>query len=201
MMKNLNLDSNQKDLLLKESQKKISELLNILQLNEVVSQEHLEDTPKRIAKMFINELFKGCYENPPKIVTFSNEGANNEAPVMVSNITVKSTCAHHFVPFFGKASILYFPGEYLTGLSKFSRVVEYFSRRPQIQEILTNQIGQYLVDILKPKGLYVAMRCKHLCMIHRGVEETNSVTDTYYKFGEIPSEFIRVVNDTLPKEV
>jgi GTP cyclohydrolase IA len=188
---------------LEKVEEKYSEIMELLRLKEVVDEVHLVETPKRVSKMFINELFHSCYEAPPDIKVFKD---SNNTPVISSNITIKSICAHHFVPFYGKCSIYYIPDNNLiTGLSKFSRLADYFSRRPQIQENLTKQIGEYLFEKLEPKELIVAIKAKHMCICHRGANEDNPVTETYWakhKNSDIPGceigfDKIRYVLDTI----
>lgn len=178
--KKLFIDDMDKKSVLETVEGKFDEIIKLLRLGEIVSDEHLGETPKRVSKMFINELFSGCYEAPPAVKIFNDPGVT---PVISSNITVKSICAHHFVPFYGKASIYYIPqNNKVTGLSKFSRVTDYFSRRPQIQENLTKQIGSYLVEKLNPLELIIAIKAKHMCICHRGANEDNPVTETFWEY-------------------
>jgi GTP cyclohydrolase I len=188
---------------LEKVEEKYGEIIDLLRLKDVVDNVHLEETPKRVSKMFINELFHGCYEPPPDIKVFKDP---NSTPVISSNITIKSICAHHFVPFYGKCSIYYIPDNGLiTGLSKFSRIADYFSRRPQIQENLTRQIGEHLVEKLKPQELIIAIKAKHMCICHRGANEDNPVTETYWSYHknsgiqgvEIDFNKIKYVLDTI----
>jgi len=161
---------------------KFAEIIDLLKLKEVVDEVHLAETPHRVAKMFMDELFAGCYEGPPNVKIFEDK---NGTPVINSNITIKSVCAHHFIPFVGKCSIYYIPANNkLTGLSKFSRVADYYSRRPQIQENLTNQIGNHFVEALQPEELIVAIKAKHLCICHRGANEENPITETYFSYAK-----------------
>ena len=138
---------------------------------------NLKETPKRMAKMYVNELFSGLYEEEPKFTVFPNE-ENYDEMVTLFNINVKSMCSHHFMPFIGTASIGYIPGDKICGISKLARVVRYFARRPQLQEALTNQIATYLTEKLNPKGVIVIIKAQHHCMIMRGVEEYNSIMTT-----------------------
>ena len=136
-----------------------------------------KDTPRRIAKMYVNELFSGLYTEQPKITTFPNTKKYDEM-VFLGPVQIKSTCSHHFVPFIGNAYIAYIPDKKVVGISKLARVCKWFMRRPQIQEELTKQISDFLEDILKPKGLAVFIEAQHLCMIARGVEEYDSKMKT-----------------------
>lgn len=143
-----------------------------------LSDDSLIDTPKRIAKMFVEEFFWGLKtENFPKMTTVE---AKSDDPGMVleRDITVKSNCEHHFVPIVGRAHIAYIPSERIVGLSKLNRVVEYFSRRPQIQERLTEQIYYALRHVLGTDDIAVVVDARHLCVTHRGVEDQNSSTVT-----------------------
>jgi len=146
--------------------------------NQIAPAQHIKDTPKRLAKMYVDELLKGCYTSPPKMTTFDNNESEH-VPVIVNDIMVKSICSHHFIPFVGKAVIFYIPGKKLAGLSKFSRIVKYFSRRPQVQEELTKQISHYINDTLEPEIIGVAIKAKHLCMSHRGAEDPDAHMVTY----------------------
>lgn len=140
-----------------------------------LSDPNSQDTPKRVAKMFVDEIFTGRFSPPPKITTFPNTQELDQL-VIVGPLSVKSMCSHHFMPIVGQAWIGYLPDTKLIGLSKFPRIVDWFSRRPQIQESLTEQISQYLQDVLQPKGVAVYIAAKHFCMTHRGVNETPDST-------------------------
>jgi len=190
-------DFNQEEVLNKVEEK-FAEILELLRLGEVVSNVHLDGTPRRIAKMYIQELFEGCYHNPPDVKKFNDP---DSTAVINSDITIKSICAHHFVPFYDKASIYYVPQNgVITGLSKFSRVADYFSRRPQIQEGLTKQIGTFFVNELAPLEFIIAIKAKHMCICHRGANEANPVTETFWSYsknGEVSFDKIRYVLDTI----
>lgn len=154
---------------------KYREILEILHFD--LTNHNIAETPERVAKMYVRELFKGCYTQEPKITSFPNK-KNMSQMVLVGPIDVKSSCSHHLVNFLGSAYIGYVPNQKLVGLSKFARVVDWFSRRPQIQEELNEQIANYLEHKLEPKGIGVYITAKHLCMTVRGVEQTNSYADT-----------------------
>lgn len=163
----------------KERQKMISKLekqfrdVLITMKFDVDNDQQIQDTPKRMAKMYVNELFSGCYTEEPKITTFDNVEKMDDI-VFLGPISVKSTCSHHFVPFIGEVYLAYLPNEKLVGISKLARVVKWFMRRPQIQEELVKQIADYVEDKLQPKGVAVFLKAQHLCMIARGVEEYDS---------------------------
>lgn len=139
----------------------------------------LKDTPTRVAKMYVTETCKWLYIDPPIITTFPNEGESGyDGIVLVKDIEVKSLCEHHLQPFIGKCHIAYIPGTKIVGLSKFARVVDYWSRRPQVQERLTTQIFNHLVDVLGTDNVAVIIKSEHFCMKLRGVEEPCSSTIT-----------------------
>lgn len=140
--------------------------------------DSLRDTPKRVAKMFVNEIFWGLdYNNFPKITTVENKMQYDEM-IIEKDITVMSVCEHHLVTIFGKCDIAYIPNEKVLGLSKLNRVVEFFSRRPQIQERLTEQIYYALNYILETENIAVVIDAEHFCVKARGVEDSNSSTVT-----------------------
>jgi len=161
----------------KEVQKHVGGLLSALQI-DWRHDHNMKDTPARVAKSLVRELFKGRYEEPPKSTDFPNVKSFDEV-MALGPIDVKSTCAHHLLPVYGSAWIGVLPNVHsrLIGLSKFNRIVEHFSRRPQIQEELTEQIADYLEDILRPNGLIVVIKAKHFCICSRGVNQ-NSDTIT-----------------------
>lgn len=159
---------------------------------------NMKDTPHRVAKMFINELFIGTHTDPPKITVFPNEKHYDEI-IISGPISVKSMCAHHFMPFSGEAWIGYMPNDKIIGLSKFSRVVEWFARRPQIQEDLTSQVADYIEKLIQPKGIIVFIKSKHYCVVHRGVNEADSkmitsVARGVFREKTIKDEFFELVN-------
>jgi GTP cyclohydrolase I len=134
------------------------------------------DTPHRVTKMYVNELFKGCYMSEPNITAFPNTNKYDEM-IFEGNIDVKSVCSHHIIPFIGKAHIAYIPkyNGKVIGLSKFNRIVDYFCRRPQIQEELTVQIHNYIENLIKPRGVAVMIEATHLCVKARGVQQDSTM--------------------------
>jgi len=138
--------------------------------------EGLIDTPERILRSW-KELFSGYQANPDDILTCFEDGACNEM-IAIRGIEFFSTCEHHFLPFFGTVDIGYIPNGRVIGLSKPARLVEIFSRRLQIQERLTTQIADALVEYLQPKGVMVVVKAKHFCMTCRGVKQPNSTAVT-----------------------
>lgn len=151
-----------------------------------LSDDSLCDTPQRVSKMFCEEIFAGLnYENFPKITAVENKMKTSE--MVATKCSVKSTCEHHFVPFMGIAHVAYIPGEKILGLSKFNRVVDFFSRRPQIQERLTSQISECLQYILGTDDVAVVIQAKHFCVELRGVQDSVSVTTTSSMTGRFRS--------------
>lgn len=146
--------------------------------------DSLVDTPKRIGKMYVNELFYGLnYEKFPECTTVENKFHYVE-PLVMRDIDIKSMCEHHFMPIVGKATIAYIPGKKVLGLSKFARVADFFSSRPQVQERLTMQIGLALSVICGTDDIYVSIRADHMCMNFRGIEDPCANTETFYRSGK-----------------
>jgi len=151
-------------------------IMRILGLD--LSDDSLIETPKRVAKMYVNEIFWGLdYEAFPKCTTVDNKMKYDEM-VIEKNINVQSNCEHHFVVIDGIATVAYIPNNKVLGLSKINRVVEYFSKRPQIQERLTEQIFHTLQYILDTEDVAVMIDAQHYCVKSRGVEDTGSSTVT-----------------------
>lgn len=143
-----------------------------------LADDSLADTPKRLAKMYGRELFYGLdYENFPKCTKNPNTFKVDEM-VLVRGILVRSVCEHHFVPFIGHASIGYLPKDKVIGLSKFNRIVDFFSRRPQVQERLTEQLSAALQLILGTESVAVVIDAEHYCVRLRGVQDPHSGTVT-----------------------
>jgi len=137
----------------------------------------LKDTPARVARMY-SELFSGIGQDASKVLSVFHE-ADHEEMIMVKDIPFYSICEHHLVPFIGKAHVVYIPTKgRLTGLSKLVRVVECYAKRPQVQERLTSQIADTLMDKLKARGVLVVVEAEHLCMSMRGVRKPGSLTIT-----------------------
>ena len=153
-----------------------TQILDTLGLD--LGDDSLINSPKRIAKMYINEIFWGLdYEAFPKATVVENKMKYNEM-VIVKNISVQSYCEHHFVVIDGLACVAYVPKEKVLGLSKINRIVEYFAKRPQIQERLTEQVYHALSFILETKDVAVMIDGNHYCVKSRGVEDTGSSTIT-----------------------
>ena len=148
-------------------------------IGEDPDRDGLQRTPERIARMYVDEIFTGLNENPARHLTVTFEAEHDEM-VMVRDIAVHSVCEHHLVPFAGKAHVAYIPGPdgRITGLSKIARLVDGYAKRPQVQERLTTQIADALVDVLDPIGVLVLIEAEHFCMSMRGVQKPGSLTVT-----------------------
>ncbi|QIQ22219.1 GTP cyclohydrolase I FolE [Zophobihabitans entericus] len=153
--------------------------LSIMQLMELdLSDDSLMETPQRLAKMYVDEIFSGLnYENFPKITLIENKMQVDEM-VTVRDITLTSICEHHFVTIDGKATVSYIPKDYVIGLSKINRIVEFFSQRPQVQERLTQQILVALQTLLGTHNVAVSIDATHYCVKARGVKDATSSTTT-----------------------
>ncbi|MGZ3690711.1 MAG: GTP cyclohydrolase I FolE [Pseudobdellovibrio sp.] len=156
--------------------KHFSEILKTLGLD--LEDDSLKDTPKRIAKMYVNEIFSGLdSKNFPKITVIENKMGYDQM-VCVQDIEVMSMCEHHFQPIDGFATIAYIPNKKVIGLSKINRIAEFFAKRPQVQERLTKQIADCLEFILETEDVAVHINAKHYCVISRGIQDTHSTTTT-----------------------
>jgi GTP cyclohydrolase I len=157
-------------------EKNFKDIMETLGLD--LSDDSLTETPKRVAKMYVNEIFWGLdYDAFPKCTTVDNKMKYNEM-VCERNINVQSNCEHHFVVIDGLATVAYVPKDKVLGLSKINRIVEYFSKRPQIQERLTEQVFHTLQFILDTEDVAVMIDAQHYCVKSRGVEDTGSSTVT-----------------------
>jgi len=176
--------------------KHFKEIMHVLGLD--LMDESLKGTPMRVAKMFINEHFKGLDpKNKPQPTLFENNFRYEEM-LVEKDIDFYSTCEHHFVPIFGKAHISYISSGQVIGLSKLNRIVDYYSKRPQVQERLTIQIAEELKSVLKTEDVAVVMDAKHLCVASRGIKDTSSstITASYhgkFKESETRAEFLKYV--------
>jgi GTP cyclohydrolase I len=150
-----------------------------------------EDTPRRVAKAWLKDLIIGSVSNEPNITTFPND-ENYTGLVIQSGIPITSMCAHHNLAFTGFATVAYIPGEKVIGLSKLNRIVEWFSRRPQMQESLTQQVHDYIAGKMECESVAVSVACKHTCCSHRGIKHPSTMTTN--KFSGVfmePSNMIR----------
>ncbi|HTO87986.1 MAG TPA: GTP cyclohydrolase I FolE [Thermoanaerobaculia bacterium] len=142
-----------------------------------VSDPNLDGTPERVAKMYL-EMFHGLAEGAEPTVTCFPNDEHYTAMVMEKDIPFYSLCSHHFVPFYGHAHVAYIPSERIVGLSKMPRIVEFYARRPQLQERLTEQIAGFLEQTLRPQGVMVVVEARHLCVEMRGVKKPGALTVT-----------------------
>lgn len=179
---------------------KFVEIFDVLRIDR--NDPNSTDTPKRLSKMWVNELMAGRFTPAPKVTVFPNRKTVDEL-VISRGIKVQSICSHHWQPITGTCSIGYVPREKVIGLSKFTRVVDWFGRRGQIQEEMGEQIADYLVELLDPIALGVVINAKHYCMIARGVEaSTDSTMITSVMRGELATnsklrmEFLSLISDT-----
>ena len=156
------------------AERAVRELL--LALGEDPEREGLKETPARVARAF-KENFEGLWQQPEDVLTTTFDIGHEEL-VIIRDIEVFSHCEHHLTPFHGVAHVGYIPSGKITGLSKVARLVDLFARRPQVQERLTTQIADALVEILKPMGVIVIIDCEHLCMSMRGVRKSQARTTT-----------------------
>jgi len=179
-------------------EKSFTDIMNTLGLD--LTDDSLMETPKRVAKMYVNEIFWGLdYDAFPKCTAVDNKMKYDEM-VVERNVNVQSNCEHHFVVIDGVATVAYIPNQKVLGLSKINRVVEYFSKRPQIQERLNEQIYHALQYILETDNIGVVIHAQHYCVKSRGVEDTGSSTVTSKLGGvfktdpNVRTEFMRLVS-------
>lgn len=158
------------------AERAVRELL--LAVGEDPDREGLRDTPARVARAYA-ETFAGLHQDPAQVLATTFD-LGHEEMVLVKDIEVYSTCEHHLVPFHGVAHVGYIPGDdgRITGLSKLARLVDVYARRPQVQERLTSQVADTLVEVLRPRGVIVVVECEHLCMSMRGVRKPGARTLT-----------------------
>ncbi|MDN5349068.1 MAG: cyclohydrolase [Bacteroidales bacterium] len=153
-----------------------------------LSDDSLRGTPHRVAKMFVKEIFHGLNpENKPKVSVFENKFRYGQM-LVEKNITLKSTCEHHFLPIMGKAHVAYISSGTVIGLSKINRIVDYFARRPQVQERLTVQIVEELKKVLKTDDVALVIEAHHMCVASRGIQDEGSTTVTTNYSGAFKNE-------------
>lgn len=179
-------------------EKHFREIMNILGLD--LTDDSLKGTPHRVAKMYVKEVFSGLNpKNKPAAKLFENKFKYNEM-LVEKDITFHSHCEHHFVPIYGKAHVAYISNGSVIGLSKINRIVQYFSKRPQVQERLTMQVGNELKKALGTEDVAVIMDAYHMCVSSRGVQDTNSTTVTSFYSGKFErdeqsrNEFLSYIN-------
>jgi GTP cyclohydrolase I len=158
------------------------EIMDVMGLD--LTDDSLKGTPKRVAKMYIDEIFSGLNpKNKPKVALFDNKYQYKQM-LVEKNITFYSNCEHHFVPIIGTAHVAYISSGTVIGLSKLNRIVQYYAKRPQVQERLTNQIAEELKAILNTSDVAVIIDAKHLCVSSRGIQDDTSATVTTYYGGQ-----------------
>jgi len=174
------------------------EVLRLIGLD--LNDDSIEETPSRLAKMFVDEIFSGLdYANFPKITNITNRMKVSEM-VLVNDVTLTSTCEHHFVTIDGKVSVAYYPKKWVIGLSKINRVVSFFAQRPQVQERLTEQILLAFQTILETEDVAVYVKATHFCVKCRGIKDANSYTVTsafggvFLEDRETRKEFLSLIN-------
>lgn len=190
-----NTSLDEEDLLLTEEEKieKISfyfsKIMKTMGLD--LTDDSLINTPNRVAKMYVKEIFSGLDpRNKPQISVFENNyGYKNM--LVEKNITLYSNCEHHFVPIIGKVHVAYMPKDYVLGLSKINRLVQYYAQRPQVQERLTMQIMNGLQEVLQHDDVAVFIEADHLCVSSRGIGDTNSSTITSSFGGDFQNEALQ----------
>ena len=160
---------------------------------------HFKKTAERAANSWVDEICSGLGEKNFKLTTFPIGKNYEPSMVVLQHIPVRSVCAHHLLPFCGEATVAYIPDERLCGLSKLSRIVDYFSRRPQVQEELTSDITGFLCDNLSPQGAGVIVKATHMCMLMRGVSHdgvmtTSSLKGSFLSEATVRSEFMALAN-------
>ena len=153
-----------------------------------------EDTPRRVAKAWLKDLIVGSVTNEPNITTFPND-EGYDGLVIQSGIPITSMCAHHNLAFTGYATVAYVPGEMVIGLSKLNRIVEWFSRRPQMQESLTQQIHDYIAQKMNCESVAVSIACKHTCCSHRGIKHPSVMSTN--KFSGVFMEKDNLIREEL----
>jgi GTP cyclohydrolase I len=174
------------------------EIMTVLGLD--LTDDSLSGTPHRVAKMYVKEVFSGLNpKNRPHAKLFENKYKYDQM-LVEKDITFYSHCEHHFVPIYGKAHVAYFSSGKVIGLSKINRIVQYFAKRPQVQERLTMQIGQEIQKALKTEHVAVVLDANHMCVASRGVGDTNSKTGTAFFSGKfkndegVKREFLNYIN-------
>ncbi len=168
---------------------KVEELFDVLRIDHR-NDHNTRETPQRVAKMFVEEILQGRYTAPPRITEFDNVQSYDQL-IVTGPIEVRSMCAHHLMPIYGHAVIGILPAAdgKIIGLSKYDRIVEYFASRLQIQEELVKQVGQYIMETTKPRGLAVRISAVHMCKTQRGVRSSRRgrMVNTYF-WGEMADD-------------
>lgn len=177
------------ELKMKLIEDKFKDIMEIMGLD--LNDDSLSGTPRRVAKMYIKEIFSGLNPaNKPKVALFDNKYQYNEM-LVEKDITFYSNCEHHFVPIIGRAHVAYFSSGKVIGLSKINRLVNYFAKRPQVQERLTVQIANDLKEMLETEDVAVVIDAEHLCVSSRGIQDVNSSTITAQFHGKFKEEAVK----------
>lgn len=180
------LNDNQKiDLI----QNHFKEIMHILGLD--LTDDSIQNTPRRVAKMYVDEIFSGINPKNKPIITLFENKYQYEEMLIEKDITLYSYCEHHFVPIIGKVHIAYISNGAVIGLSKINRLVQFYAKRPQIQERLTNQIADGLKEALNSKDIAVMIDAAHLCVSSRGIKDTNTTTITTHFSGKFENEIVK----------
>lgn len=192
------------DAFVKSDQEKIDTIAKhfreiMLTLGLDLSDDSLRGTPERVAKMYVTEIFSGLNPDNKPIPTLFENKYKYQKMLVEKDITFYSNCEHHFVPIIGKAHVAYVSSGYVIGLSKINRIVQYFAKRPQVQERMTVQIANELKEVLKTEDVAVVVDASHLCVSSRGVQDTSSLTLTAHYSGIFEEElrkqeFLNYVN-------
>lgn len=166
------MDDNERESLKKEIEFKLHDLFDSM-LIDTKNDHNTKETAKRVAKMFVDEIYKGRYHNMPPVTDFPNAKELDEIYTL-GPISVRSACSHHFVPILGQAWVGIKPSDRVIGISKFNRLTDWIMSRPHIQEEAVVMLADKIEELVKPKGIAVVVKASHLCMISRGVKETNT---------------------------
>jgi GTP cyclohydrolase I len=177
------MDASEQAQMIDAAAQKFAELFDVLHI-DYKNDHNMQQTPMRVARMFVEELLHGRYNPPPEITEFENVDRYDQL-LVTGPIEVRSTCAHHLMPIFGHAyiGVLPSPDGKIIGLSKYDRIVHYFSARLQIQEELVGQIGKFIMDATQPRGLAIRMSTVHMCRTQRGVRasiNSRMVSSAFY---------------------
>lgn len=199
---NLNLSIIEKEIKKQEAEAAYGAFLSALGY-DWENDSNMNGTPRRVAKMYLDEVTKGTYDPEPKITSFENQGGY-DGIVFQGNITIKSLCSHHMQPFIGKCHVAYIPDPegQVIGLSKLNRIADHFARRPQLQEQLTTQIHDFINEVtVKNRGVAVLIEAQHMCVALRGIEHDSTMKTAKLSgyFWDNPigtrEEFYRMVAD------
>lgn len=188
----------EREAILEEAEHYMEKVLHALVI-DTENDHNTNETAKRVAKMFVKEIFSGRFESMPKVTAFPN-AANYDQIYVTGPISIRSTCAHHMMPIVGKAYIGVYPGKNVIGLSKFNRLADWVASRPQIQEEMTEQLADIIEKVTEAAGVAILIRAEHFCMTHRGVKEHESDMTTAVMRGvfredkSLKQEFYEIVS-------